>query len=98
MTRTDRNLKESDGPDKLKDTFACLWHHSGVGLRTFDDESIRVSPSAHKVPITDYNCCCNPCLYTKPEMTMLAGTPPGETGGEEEEPAVPGIVVGVIQM
>jgi hypothetical protein len=90
MTRTDRNLKESDGPDKLKDTFACLWHHSGVGLRTFDDESIRVSPSAHKVPITDYNCCCNPCLYTKPEMIMLAGTPPGETGGEEEEPAVPG--------
>jgi len=57
---------ESDGPDKLKDGYACYIHHSGV--RTFGDIN-GLHPT--KAVLTDYNCCCNPCMYTKTNSRRL---------------------------
>ena len=64
----------SDGPDKLKNKYACYLHHSGV--RTFD--SYR-SPSGRAM-LTDFDCCCDPCNHTKATLEVLNDPSEGGSG------------------
>lgn len=63
-------MSESDGPDKLKNTYACYLHHNGV--RTFSP-SQGFNATGTKIPITDYSCCCDPCRYRRSAFGKVAG-------------------------
>ena len=80
---TSSGLAESDGPDKLKNHYGCYLHHSGI--RTFDT----YRSVSGKAMVTDYDCCCDPCNYTKGSNELLLQAK-GERGNTEENPYVSG--------
>jgi len=71
-TFNDLNVAYSDGPDKLKNNYACYLHHNtshDVGLRSFEDYK---SPSG-RFMVTDFDCCCDPCNHKKSDVEVLMG-------------------------
>jgi hypothetical protein len=60
-------MARSQGPDKLKNGFACYVHHSGV--RSFTEFNASVIDTGRKA-LMDYDCCCDPCLYVKSDFSV----------------------------
>jgi len=55
------DTRESNGPDKLKNKYACYLHHLPSGERSFESGIL-----------TDYNCCCDTCLYSTAKPQWLS--------------------------
>lgn len=60
--------ERSDGPDRLKNKYACRIYHEGT--RTFESYK---SPSGRYM-LSDIDCCCDPCNHVKSnyEHTLCA--------------------------
>lgn len=57
----------SNGPDKLKNKFACFAHHNGE--RSFSHYNSTVVNTGQKM-LMDYECCCDTCMYYKPDFGL----------------------------
>ena len=64
MTRYER----SDGPDRLKNKYACRIYHEGT--RTFES----YKSASGRYMLSDIDCCCDPCNHEKSnyEHTLCA--------------------------
>jgi hypothetical protein len=59
-------MARSQGPDKLKNCYGCFAHHDGE--RSFSHYNDEIFGSGQKTMIMDYDCCCHPCMYIKPNF------------------------------
>jgi hypothetical protein len=74
-------MPRSQGPDKLKNGFACYAHHNGV--RSFTEFNASVVDTGKKA-LMDYDCCCDPCLYMKVDFSVAAGWVDGDRNPDVE--------------
>jgi hypothetical protein len=63
-------VPRSQGPDKLKNGYACYAHHNGI--RSFTEFNASVVDTGKRA-LMDYDCCCDPCLYMKVDFSVSAG-------------------------
>ena len=80
-TFKDLNTAYSDGPDKLRNNYACYLHHNtshDVGLRSFEDYK---SPSG-RFMVTDYDCCCDPCNHSRSDVELVTNLGNADVTGD----------------